>query len=105
MEERLPHFLIGVLVVTSRIVKRAKQFISPTLFPTALHQLGEENSHRVVVGNRKSMRMLSHDCTSRLQTVSALACPISSSSKLHPKNPNHGPPRRHLSSVLPSSLR
>src|SRR5579862_1012836 len=70
MEERLPHFLIGIFVVTSRIVKRAKQFIPPTLFPTTLHQLGEENSHRVVVGNRKSMRMLSHGCTSILQMYS-----------------------------------
>src|ERR1700720_1037250 len=51
MEECLPHFLIGVLVVPRRIVKRAKQFIPPTLFGTTLHQLGEENPHRVVIGN------------------------------------------------------
>jgi hypothetical protein len=70
MEKCLPHFLIGVLVVPSRIVKRAKQFIPPTLFGTTLHQLGEENPHRVVVGNRKSMRMLSHGCTSILQMYS-----------------------------------
>jgi hypothetical protein len=81
MEERLPHFLIRVFVVPSRIVKRAKQFIPPTLFGTTLHQLSEENSHCVVVSNRKPMRMLSHDCTSILQIVSALACPISSISK------------------------
>jgi len=64
MEERLPHFLIRVFVVTSRIVKRAKQSIPPTLFGTTLHELGEEDSHRVVVGNRKPMGMLSHDNTS-----------------------------------------
>jgi hypothetical protein len=40
MEECLPHSLIRVFVVASRI-KRAKQFIPPTLFPTALHQLGQ----------------------------------------------------------------
>jgi hypothetical protein len=85
MEECLPHFLIGVLVVPSRIVKRTKQFIPPTLFPTTLHQLGEENPHRVVVGNRKSMRMLSHDCTSILQIVFVIAPPISSISKSTPK--------------------
>jgi hypothetical protein len=60
MKECLPHFLIRVFVVPSRIIKRAKQFIPSTLFPTALHQLGQENSHRGVVGNRKLMRMLSH---------------------------------------------
>jgi hypothetical protein len=53
MEECLPHFLIRVFVVPSRIVKRAKQFIPPTLFGTALHQLGEKDPHRVVIGNRK----------------------------------------------------
>jgi hypothetical protein len=68
MEECLPHFLIRVFVVASRIVKGAKQFIPPTLFPTALHQLGEEDPHRVVVANRKPMRMLSHDCTFPLRT-------------------------------------
>jgi hypothetical protein len=77
MEECLPHFLIRVFVVASRIVKRAKQFIPSSLFPTALHQLGQENSHRVVVGNRKPMRMLSNDCTSMLQIVFVLAPPKS----------------------------
>jgi len=85
MEECLPHFLIRVFIVASRIVKRTKQFIPPTLFPTALHQLGQENSHRVVVGNRKPMRMLSHDCTSILQIVFVLAPPISSISNPNPK--------------------
>jgi hypothetical protein len=77
MKECLPHLLIRVFVVPSRIVKRAKQFIPPTLFSTALHQLGEEDPYRVVVGNRKPMRMLSHDCTSILQIVFVLASPIS----------------------------
>jgi hypothetical protein len=77
MKECLPHFLIRVFIVPSRIVKRAKQFIPPTLFPTALHQLGEKDPHRVVVGNRKPMRMLSHDCTSILQIVFVLAPPMS----------------------------
>jgi hypothetical protein len=77
MEECLPHFLIRVFVVASRIVKGAKQFIPLSLFPTALHQLGQENSHRVVVGNRKPMRMLSHDCTSMMQIVFVLAPPKS----------------------------
>jgi hypothetical protein len=81
MEERLPHFLIRVFVVTSRIVKRAKQSIPPTLFGTTLHELGEEDSHCVVVGNRKPMGMLSHDSTSILQIASTLAGPISSISK------------------------
>jgi hypothetical protein len=85
MEERLPHFLIRVFVVPSRIVKRAKQFIPPTLFGTTLHQLGEENPHRVVVGNRKSMRMLSHDCTSISRIVFVLASPISSNQQNRPK--------------------
>jgi hypothetical protein len=67
--------------VASRIIKCAKQFIAPTLFPTALHQLGQKNSHRVVVGNRKPMRMLSHDRTSIFQIVFVLAPPISSISK------------------------
>jgi hypothetical protein len=77
MEECLPHFLIRVFVVPSRVVKRAKQFIPPSVFGTALHQLGQENPHRVVVGNRKPMRMLSHDCTSILRIVFVLASPIS----------------------------
>jgi hypothetical protein len=89
MEECLPHFLIRVFVVPSRIVKRTKQFISSSLFPTALHQLGQENSHRVVVGNRKPMRMLSHECTSILQIVFVLAPPISSISN----PPQNSPPR------------
>jgi hypothetical protein len=72
VEECLPHFLIGVLVVASRIVKRAKQFIPPTLFPAALHQLGEEDPHRVIVGNRKPMRMLSDECTSIFKIVFVL---------------------------------
>src|SRR5450755_1974829 len=81
MEECLPHFLIRVFVVASRIVKRAKQCIPPTLFDTALHQLGQENPHRVVVGNRKPMRMLSHDCTSILQIIFVWATVISRMSK------------------------
>jgi hypothetical protein len=85
MEECLPHFLIRVFVVASRIVKRAKQFIPPTLFPAALHQLGQENSHRVVVGNREPMRMLSHDCASILQIIFALVLLISSIRKSTPK--------------------
>jgi hypothetical protein len=73
MEERLPHFLIGVFVVPSRVVKSTKQFLAPTL-RTALHQLGQENAHRIVIGNRKPMRMLSHDCcTSTLQIIFVLA--------------------------------
>jgi hypothetical protein len=89
MEECLPHFLIRVFIVARRIVKRAKQFIPSSLFPTALHQLGQENSHRVVVGNRKPMRMLSHDCTSILQIVFVLAPPISSIGN----PPQNSPPR------------
>jgi hypothetical protein len=77
MEECLPHPLIRVFVVPSRIVKRTKQFIPPTLFPTALHQLGKQDPHRVIVGNRKPMRMLSHHCTSILQIVFVLARPKS----------------------------
>jgi hypothetical protein len=92
MEECLPYFLIRVFVVPSRIVKRAKQFIPPTLFPTALHKLRQENSHRVVVGNRKPMRMLSHACTSILQIVFVLPPPISSISKSTPKFTSR-PPR------------
>jgi hypothetical protein len=41
MEECLPHFLIRVFVVASRIIKRAKQFIAPTLFSPSLYQLGQ----------------------------------------------------------------
>jgi hypothetical protein len=78
MEECLPHFLVRVFVVASRIVKCAKQFISATLFGAALHELGQENPHRVVVGNREPMRMLSHNYTSTLQIVFVLAslCPM-----------------------------
>jgi hypothetical protein len=54
--------------------------VTPTLFGTALHQLGQKNPHRVVIGNRKPVRMLSHDCTSILQIVFVLASPISSNS-------------------------
>jgi hypothetical protein len=91
VEECLPYFLVRVFVVASRIVKRAKQFIPPTLFGTALHQLGQENPHRVVVGNREPMRMLSHDYTSVLQIVSVLAR-IADESSSH----NRYPPFRPL---------
>jgi len=61
MEESLSHFLIGVLV-PGRVVKRTKQFLTSTLFNTAPYQLAQENAHRIVIGNRVPMRMLSHDC-------------------------------------------
>jgi hypothetical protein len=72
MEKCLPHSLIGVFVVPSRVVKSPKQFLAPTP-RTALHQLAQENAHRIVVGNRKPMRMLSHHCTSILQIIFVLA--------------------------------
>jgi hypothetical protein len=43
------------------------------------------NPYRVVVGNRKPMRMLSHGCTSILRIVFILACPISSIGKSAPR--------------------
>jgi hypothetical protein len=92
VEECLPHFLVRVFVVAGRIVKRAKQFVPPTLFGTALHQLGQENPHRVVVGNREPMRMLSHDYTSILQIVSVLAL-IADESSSHNRYPSSRPPR------------
>jgi hypothetical protein len=62
MEKCLPRFLIGVFVVPSRVVKRTKQFLAPTLFNAASYQLAQENAHRLVVRNRELMRMFSHDC-------------------------------------------
>src|SRR5580658_10651002 len=56
-----------------RVVKRSKQFIAPHLFPAPLYQLRQQNAHCVIVSNRKLMRMLAHDCTSRLQIIFALA--------------------------------
>jgi hypothetical protein len=41
MEECLPHFLIRVFVVPSRIIECAKQFITPSLFAPSLYQLGQ----------------------------------------------------------------
>jgi hypothetical protein len=55
MEECLPHFLIRIFVVPSRVVKRTKQFLAPTLLKTAPYQLAQENAHRIVISNRKSM--------------------------------------------------
>jgi hypothetical protein len=45
----------------SRVVKRAKQFIAPRLFPAPLYQLRQKNTHCVIISNRKLMRMLAHD--------------------------------------------
>src|SRR5271169_4178017 len=42
----------------SRVVKRAKQFIAPHLFPAPLYQLRQQNAHCVIISNRKLMRML-----------------------------------------------
>src|SRR5580658_3110226 len=56
-----------------RVVKRSKQFIAPHLFPAPLYQLRQENAHCVIISNRKLMRMLAHDCTSRLQIIFASA--------------------------------
>src|SRR4029077_17867213 len=66
MDESLPHLLIGILVVSRRIVKGTKEFLAANFLWASIHQFVHESTHCVVVGNSKFVRMRSEEHTSEL---------------------------------------
>src|SRR5690242_9497305 len=64
MEERLPHLLVRILIVSGCVVERAKQFLAALLMFASIRQFGDESAHCIVVSNSELVRMSSHDRTS-----------------------------------------
>jgi hypothetical protein len=49
MEERLPHLLVGILIVSSCVVEREKGFLAPLLMPASIRQFVNESAYRIIV--------------------------------------------------------
>jgi hypothetical protein len=64
MEERLPHLLVRILIVSACVVESAKKFLAALLMSASIRQFFDESSYCIVVSNGEFVRVASHDCTS-----------------------------------------
>jgi hypothetical protein len=64
MEERLPHLLVGILIVSGCVVECEKQFVAALLMSASIRQLVNESAYCVIVSNGELVQMTSHDRTS-----------------------------------------
>src|SRR5207253_3026803 len=64
MEERLPHLLVRILIVSGCVVERTKEFLAPLLMPASVHQFFHESAYCILVSNSELVRVASHDHTS-----------------------------------------
>jgi hypothetical protein len=64
MEERLPHFLVRILIVPRCVVERAKEFLAALLMPASVRQFFNESAYCILVSNGELVRVASHDRTS-----------------------------------------
>jgi hypothetical protein len=51
MEERLPDFPVGILVVSRRVVKRAQKLFAVKITRSHIDELVYERAYRVVIGD------------------------------------------------------
>src|SRR5260370_30338490 len=64
MEERLPHLLVRILIVSGCIVESAKEFLAALLMSASVRQFFDESPYCIVVSNGEFVRVASHDRTS-----------------------------------------
>jgi hypothetical protein len=64
MEERLPHLLVRILIVSGGVVESAKEFLAALLMSASVRQFFDESPYCIVVSNSELVRVSSHDRTS-----------------------------------------